>query len=362
MRIRLFSVPRLLLTAVLGALSLLSGPAVAQSGDPIEAVFYTVATESSYQSFAAHREQVSVVAPQTFSVDGEGMVWGEVSRQLIEQARAADTRVVPLVVNDGFNQEMMHALLTDSTARARAISMMVRYAEQYGFDGWQFDFENIRATDRARYTTFCQEAARAFDRAGLEFSIAMVPRTSDVPGPTSYHRWIYANWRGPFDLKALADTADFLSLMTYDQHTRGTTPGPISGVPWVESIVQFALDQGVPADKISLGIPLYSGHWKPHYDEDTGAAARRDGVTYDTVQRLLARHDAELRWNATQKVHHTHWTRAGVFEYLFVEDQRSFRAKLELVREYDLRGFSSWRLGQEDPGIWTVLEQSAEVR
>lgn len=355
----------LVLTTVLavGVVLLPGHLSLAQSDDAaVETVFYSVDTESSYQSFAENRGQISVVGPQTFSVDEDGMVWGEVSNELIEQAQASDTRVVPLVVNPGFDQEMVHELLTDTTAQRRAISMMVQYAETYDFDGWQFDFENIRATDRDRYTTFCQEAARAFEEAGLEFSIALVPRNSDLPGPTSYHGWVYKNWRGPFDLTALADTVDFLSLMTYDQHTRSTTPGPISGVPWIESIIQFALDQGVPPEKISMGVPLYSGHWQPYYSEESGAGATRNGVTYAAVQRLLNEHNARLQWNDTQKVHHTHWTHAGVFEYLFVEDQRSFRAKLDLVREYDLRGFSSWRLGQEDPAIWDHLEQNVDVR
>jgi spore germination protein YaaH len=353
----------LLATVLGGGLPFFTNVVLAQSDDSgLQTVFYTVDSEHSYESFEAHRDHVSIVGPQTFSVDGDGMVWGEVSPQLVEQAQASDTRVVPLVINSGFNQEMMHSLLTDSTARARALSMMVRYAKRYDFDGWQFDFENIRATDRDRYTTFCQEASQTFEQAGLSFSIAMVPRNSNVPGPTSYHRWIYANWRGPFDLNALADTADFLSLMTYDQHTSGTTPGPIAGVPWVESIIQFALDQGVPARKISLGIPLYSGHWQPEYDEDTGAGSRRNGTPHATVERLLERHNAELRWNDAQKVYHTHWAHTGVFEYLFVEEKRSFRAKLDLIREYNLRGFSAWRLGQEDPEIWDVLEQDVTVR
>lgn len=353
----------LLFGTILAAVFSLPGTVWAQSQDSaLETIFYTVDAESSYESFSAHRDQVSAVGPQTFSVDGDGVVWGTVSRQLRRQARASDTRVVPLVVNPGFDQEMVHKLLTDTSAQDRALSMMKEYAERYNFDGWQFDFENIRTTDRDRYTAFCQRASRIFEEAGLEFSIAMVPRDRDVPGPTSYHRWIYKNWRGPFDLKALADTADFLSIMTYDQHTRGTTPGPISGVPWVESIIQFALDQGVPAEKLSLGIPLYSGHWQPYYSEESGAGATRNGVTYESATRLLERHDAELRWNETQQVHHTKWMHGGVYEYLFVEDQRSFRKKLDLVRKYDLRGFSAWRLGQEDPAIWDHLEQNVNVR
>ena len=42
--------------------------------------------------------------------------------------------------------------------------------------------------------------------------------------------------------------------------------------------------------------------------------------------------------------------------YLFVEDARSFAAKLELMKKLKLRGFSVWVLGPEDPGIWAQLK------
>ncbi len=52
------------------------------------------------------------------------------------------------------------------------------------------------------------------------------------------------------------------------------------------------------------------------------------------------------------------FSNAGTFEWLFLEDARSFRAKIDLVREYGLRGFSAWVLGREDPEIWPILAGS----
>jgi spore germination protein YaaH len=48
-----------------------------------------------------------------------------------------------------------------------------------------------------------------------------------------------------------------------------------------------------------------------------------------------------------------------VWEWVFLENARSFAAKLALVREKRLRGFSAWVLGGEDPGIWDQLDPRA---
>ncbi|HET9783831.1 MAG TPA: hypothetical protein VFP94_02610, partial [Terriglobales bacterium] len=45
----------------------------------------------------------------------------------------------------------------------------------------------------------------------------------------------------------------------------------------------------------------------------------------------------------------------------WVEDERSFVAKLHLVTEYHLRGFSVWRIGLEDPHIWPELPEAVRT-
>lgn len=56
----------------------------------------------------------------------------------------------------------------------------------------------------------------------------MLPRSA---GQSAISAWLYANWRGAYDLKALAQSVDLICLMTYDQHTRWTAPGPVAGRP-----------------------------------------------------------------------------------------------------------------------------------
>ena len=110
-----------------------------------------------------------------------------------------------------------------------------------------------------------RESAAELHRVGCSVSAAVVPRSSESLGTSNYHRWMFENWRGVYDYKALADALDFISFMTYAQHTGGSTPGPVAGYTWMEDALKYVLSLGVPPSKISLGIPAYSDWWYSSY-------------------------------------------------------------------------------------------------
>ncbi len=324
-----------------------------------ERIFYYVDREDSYRSLLTHIDQISIVAPAAFSANARGIVWGEVDPRVVSLAREHGVGVMPLIVNPGFDQEMLSALLADSAARARAVASMVELCRRHGFLGIQFDFENLSVADRDAYTRFYREAARALHAAGRLISVAVVHRPDVLPGPSRYHAWLFESWRGGYDLRALAEAGDFLSLMTYAQHTRRTPPGPQAGIPWVRDVIAYVLSQ-VPAGKVSLGIPLGSQHWYVSREDQIVPELARsysEQVSHAWALGLLERHGAEPRWDDVQQVAYGAYARGGTFEWVFLEDTRSFRAKLAVVDEFRLRGFSAWVLGPEDPGIWEVLGQ-----
>ena len=93
-----------------------------------------------------------------------------------------------------------------------------------------------------------------------------------IPGQGGFAKWIFTDWRGAYDIAALAKSVDLVCLMTYDQQTRWTMPGPVAGWQWTVDNLNYAL-QFVPKEKLSLGIPLYGYHWytgAPTEDKSTG--------------------------------------------------------------------------------------------
>src|SRR5438477_13161379 len=92
------------------AVSLVATTAGAQS---VERLFYYTDNERSWDSFVKHVDQITIVGPQTYSVDSLGVLWGDVDQRLIDLAKQHNVKVMPLFVNEGFNQPELRKLIGD---------------------------------------------------------------------------------------------------------------------------------------------------------------------------------------------------------------------------------------------------------
>lgn len=331
-----------------------------------ENLFYITGGKSSIADFQQHADQISIIVPASYQMDQYGVVSGSVDPDILKIALENRVRVMPIVAD--FDQKGMDAFLHDSTAENRAILMMEYLARQNNYYGWQLDFENINFLDASAYTDFYRKLTKALHEKGLKVSMAVVKAYYPVPAPGSeednaYNRWIYENWKGAFQIKELVNIGDFISFMTYDEHTSLTPPGPVAGIPWMIKMANYLKSLQVPMNKISFGIPVYSDHWYPAWDKEQGAHSARSEISYSQAQDLLGSHDAAKQWMPDQKVYDAHWMMPdGVFNWLFMEDARSFDYKIKLIPQYGFRGISVWVLGSEDPQIWKVLSENTDKK
>jgi spore germination protein YaaH len=336
---------------VLGLAVFLGMPAGAQR---MEAIWY-LRGERSIQAFIKHADQITIVAPQVFQMDSNGVITGRVDPRVIETAREKGVKLHPLVMNPGFDQPSIHRVLTHPESRARAIRALAALCRDNRLDGIQFDYENFHVAHKDAFTSFTREAVDSVHRAGCQLSAAVVPRFTEEPGTNSYDKWIHENWRAAFDYKALADTLDFISYMTYAQHTGGSPPGPVAGFPWMKACLDYLLSLGVKPSKISLGLAGYSDWWYPAYDDTNGSRLRGSDISYERAMQILDSAGVKPTWDDVQKAPYAMWESRGVFRHAWLEDARAFMTKLELARTHGLRGFSVWLLGDEDPATWEAL-------
>ncbi len=338
-------------------LSLVVALPVAAAAQASEAIWYVRNSEAGIASFAANAPRISAIAPQVYSMDSTGAIRGGMDPRIVAIARAQAVKLVPLVMNPGFSVSVLHQIATIPSVRTNAARSLAALCRTERVHGIQLDFENLHVGDRDAFTALAREAADSVHRAGCELSAAVVPRTDDDRGPLPYHQYMYDFWRGAYDFKALADTLDFISYMTYAQHTGGSTPGPVAGYEWMRSSVQYVLAAGVPPSKISLGLPSYSDYWTTSYDPATGSRPRARDIAYPELMRIIAAAGAKPRWDKRQKSWVAMWEDHGVFEHAWIEDARAFKAKLALVKQHGFRGYSVWLLGTEDPKVWDVVGQ-----
>ncbi|MFT4248189.1 MAG: glycosyl hydrolase family 18 protein [Pseudomonas sp.] len=335
-------------------LTLICTPALASNPT---ALFYLMNTQKSTNSFLANVGKIDVLVPTWYGVDANGLVNGGPNEYLYGIARQHRLPVTPILSMTA-GREGFHKLLHDEPAKQRMNEYLVREGKVRGYKGFQFDFESIAWTDRDAYTLMVRQTADALHKAGMTLSVAVVPNAPGHPEGGAFSKWMWEYWRGPYDLKALGQAADLISLMTYDQHTRWTTPGPVDGMPWIKKHLDYALTQ-VPKEKLSLGIATYGYRWY------TGDPVKADGTeasnitaTYidaDESFPLAIEQNASVQWDPVEQESWFYFYRDDMREWVFRPDARSFRARYDLVKQYGLQGFSCWVLGAEDPKVWDEL-------
>jgi spore germination protein YaaH len=259
--------------------------------------------------------------------------------------------MMPAVVNADFSVEALSALLESRASRARLTVALVAAAQRQHLRGFVIDFEGLSRAQRQHYASFLAQIRTRFHAAGLRLGVA-------VPAPVG-------TFRDAFDYQAIGRAADTVVLMAYDQHSRGSAPGPIAGYNWVERVVADTV-AAIPAAKLLLGLPLYHRSW-------TETSGFRDSTagSHGQALSLLNELGGELQWDPLSR---SPWfrienlgtesdiSRDGATHTVWLEDSRSVSEKIELARRYKLAGVAAWRLGQEDPGIWDVFENYRGAR
>jgi spore germination protein YaaH len=344
--VRRLSFPFLLLAG-----ALLTGVAAARP----KSLFYLTSDQAGIQSFIEHASKIDILVPTWYRVDRDGNASGGPNPMVMDWAKQAHVPVMPIIVNPGFNQDDFHKLVTTPAARQKMIAYLVQECARQGYLGIQFDFENIIETDRDALSTLVREAADMLHRGHFQLSIATVPNAPGRAGDGAFSKWIFSNWRAAYDLKAIGEAVDLLCLMTYDEHTRYTPPGPVAGYIWTRENLDYAL-QYVPKEKLSLGIPVYGYRW---YAGDPGAQGKAN-ITATTVggadvRDLMAKFHPETQWDAADRSSWFYFYRDQTREWVFYTDARTFQARYDLIASTGLQGFCSWVLGKEDPTIWDLL-------
>jgi len=325
------------------------------------ALFYLTSSPDGIRSFLAHSSQIDLLVPAWYQVDENGLVTGAANPTVMNRAHDEKLPVTPILAM--FNKKGFTVLASNPAAQATMNEAMIRESKLHGYAGFQLDMENIDWTDRDRLTALVKASAEALHSAGLQLSIATVPNAPGYPGQGDFAKWIYTDWRGAYDIAAIGKYVDLVCLMTYDQQTRWTMPGPVAGWQWTVDNLDYAL-KVVPKEKLSLGIPLYGYHWYaggPTVDKQTGEDKPNQQADYINaldVDQLAKAYSAKVEWDPVDHTAFFWFYRDQMREWIFYTDKHTFADRYELVKEHGLEGFCSWVLGAEDPEIWNYLPKS----
>ncbi|MEW5932753.1 MAG: glycosyl hydrolase family 18 protein [Bacillota bacterium] len=286
---------------------------------------------------------VNVVSPTWLHLAGEdGSLSSACHASYVRWAHARGYAVWVLVGNN-FDPDLTRRVLQDGKAREHLIRQLLVYCRLFGLDGVNVDFENVYPTEKGAFVRFVEELSRLAHPEGLVVSVDVTVKS---PSPT---------WSGFLDRRALARAADYLAVMTYDEHYAGSPrAGSVASLPWVEQGIRGLLEE-VPPGKLLLGIPFYTRLWKLERPPGGAPKLTSRALGMEEVEALLAERGIEPTFDPASGQDYARWEEGGATFQVWLENERSILARLKLAAKYGLAGVASWRRGFEKPAVWDVI-------
>lgn len=313
----------------------------AKSGKEVLGYYAKTSTSDTrgYKSFASNLNTITSVAPFSFHTDSHGNISGSHDANLFNLAMTRGIETLAVVTNiqgSNFSSKAIHSMLNSKTARSRAVNGILRLVQEKGYSGVNIDFEGVPAGDRAELTAFFRELSSALRAKNLSVTAALPAKTRDDRS---------SSWSGAYDYAAIAPYLDKVMIMTYDEHYKDGSAGPVASQNWVENVIRYAV-KCFPPQKIMLGIAAYGYDW---------TARSGTALNLTAIQNIIDKYKVVPKWHANHQVPYFTYTKSGVRHEVWYENRYSTAAKMRLVSQYGLRGVAIWRLGYEDPGIWQVV-------
>lgn len=313
--------------------------------------FYTLRQNES-NAIQQQHQQINLIIAQAYFTSAKNKIIGSINLPTVKTANKYHIKVLAQVTNYGFDTTKVQEFLGSNTLQTQAISTLLKKCKTLKLAGVQIDFEHLNINDKTAFTAFIKKLSLAFHQAHLIVSVTIMPSLYQNP-PTPLLKLEKKDWTGAYDAKQLAKYCNFITIMAYDQHTANTTPGPVAGFAWVKAIVKH-YSKLVPSNKLSLGIPTYSMHWKMR-QVGNEIVPLGNQITYSQVEQLIKQYKLRLAWDPKNKINYAIFAPYFTDQYLYIENARSFASTLVLAKKSHLRGISVFRMGDGDPKIWKLL-------
>jgi len=333
-----------------------------------------------YQSWAVWRDDCSVVQPEDIDVAGMGYT------HLLYSFAAISSSYTLEAYNQDYNGEYPQMVRMNSlkqthphlktliavggwshndpgqycnrfsdasgtTARRETFAnSVIAFLRQHGFDGVDLDWEYPgdlnrcgSGNDKQNYALLVQTIREKMDQAPENFLITMAVPVSRTRLGLGY------------DLSSLAQTLDFINLMSYDiAGSWGSETGSHTDMRHIRDVVKYFEEKNYPFNKLVLGLGAYGRTFSltdPNCDsiECPFNGARGGGcpvwdergyMAYLTIQELIKsgaykRYEFNALTESMELVTNDN-------EFISFDDESTFAIKASYAAEQCLRGYMWW--------------------
>src|SRR5882672_3622124 len=315
--------------------------------DPLRAAFYVSWDPTSLAALQQHFRDIDLLIPERLhSITPTGRLDVEADPKLAAWEQTLQQQTPPIKIptmpllnnSDGTNwlTDEMAAMLKSNTARETLSQQSVQYLTQNHFAGLVVDFEEIPEKSQKDFSQFISELAANLHNSNLKLMVCL-PAAD----------WVY-------DYAGIGKSADAVILMNYDQHWRTSAPGPIAAQDWFVKNID-AITKLVPPGKLVMGIANYAYDWPSKAGLKAHELAKpesfQEAIVTSTESEAQVQFDSDslnpyYSYSDEHNFIHRVWMLDGVTAY----------NELRAAERVGVQGTAIWRLGSEDPSVWSVWD------
>ena len=302
-------------------------------GRPLSIAFYPNWEPSAFDSLRVALPTLDWVVPTWLSLQGRQLKLKDAYNKKVELLVRGRPKVaiLPVIQNatlgkwDGAG---MAALLADPDRRASLVHDLSSYLNRRKLQGIVVDFEALSDSALPDLGAFLKELHVAFTPHGWTVAVA---------APFANDKWPFADF---------AKDIDYTLLMAYDEHASPGAPGSIAGQTWFENLLDKRMEVLSPARTI-VALGSYAYDWNADdvdsvSFEEAVIAANDSDATVDFDPQTNNPHFSYVEEDNTR---HDVWLLDGVTAFNQIHSADVYRPA----------GYAIWRLGSEDPSIWSVV-------
>ncbi len=335
----------------------------------IRGAFYVQWDAASFASLKEYYPQIDLLFPEwlhALTADGRLQSVTETNalfdlmdkgkpRQVDEKvmpflkSEKAQTEVLPLVnnydpVSNQWDPEATAKFMGDPEARQRFRRELLAFLATDQYKGITLDIEAFPESSRADYLTLVEELYGDLRSKGLKLYIAVPVNDKD------------------FDYASVAQNADGIILMNYDQHYPGGTPGAVASQDWFTNNLKDAL-KVIPREKIIAAVGNYGYDWAMKKDQKKGTAPS-DVHNVSVQEAWLEASDAESDVDFDSDAMNPHFAyldENNVRHDVWFLDGVTALNQMRGAKQLGINTFALWRLGSEDRSLWTVWDKPGDA-
>ncbi|XP_051855158.1 di-N-acetylchitobiase [Antechinus flavipes] len=246
----------------------------------------------------------------------------------------------------------------------------LKLAKKQHMDGINIDIEQDVEESSPEYyalTALVKETTEAFHReiegSQVTFDVAWSPKCID---------------KRCYDYKGIADSCDFLFVMSYDEQSQIWTECiAAANAPYNQTLMGYEsyLKMNIDPKKLVMGVPWYGYDYRclnlsedhvctlpkvPFRGAPCSDAAGRQ-VTYKTIMHQVNSSISGSQWNSQQQAPYYNYKGPdGYFHQVWYDNPKSISLKAEFVRDHGLRGIGMWNGNCLDYSGDEVAKQQTE--